>query len=95
MSTKTKSVPAKNKKKAPVKVTFKTGESVLQVISKPLEIFDNKGIDGEPSRMKEGTKVKLTKLADIGPTGTNIFRVKKDNTNRIFYTISEKLKKAI
>ena len=90
---KTEATPAKAK--AVVKTSFKVGESISRVLATALSIFDKKSADGDPVRMKEGTEVTLEKLADVGPTGTHLIRVKKSNSHRIFYTIEENLKGAV
>jgi hypothetical protein len=39
--------------------------------------------------MAQGSSVILEKTAEIGPTGTHVVRVKKENSTRTFYTVEE------
>lgn len=68
---------------------LKVGQKKRIILKQPLEIYDKKAALGDPSKMKMGTEVTIEKIADMGPTGTNLIRVKKDNSHRIFYTIAE------
>jgi hypothetical protein len=41
--------------------------------------------------MPQGSAVVLEKTAEIGPTGTHVVRVKKENSSRTFYTTEEEV----
>lgn len=77
--------------KAP-KTILNVGAVLKRVLRTELEVYDKKDIHStKPSRMRPGSEVSLEMLADKGPTGTHLVRVKKDNSNRVFYTMEEKL----
>ena len=60
-------------------------------LTNPLEVFSKKDASGKPAKMGPCAAVVLTKLADIGPTGTNVIGVKKPGSSRIFYTTEDRL----
>jgi hypothetical protein len=57
----------------------------------PLKVFGKKEATGTPAQMKPCAAIILEKLAIAGPTGTNLIRVKKPGSTRIFYTTEENL----
>ena len=54
-------------------------------------IYSRKAMDDKPIVMKAETELIIKKLADIGPTGTNVVSVRKEGSKRIFYTVLENI----
>jgi hypothetical protein len=54
-------------------------------------VFGKKDISGTPTTMAQGSSVILEKTSEIGPTGTAVVRVKKENSTRTFYTVEENI----
>jgi hypothetical protein len=58
-----------------------------------LEYFPRKAIDTKASKFKPGTELIVKKLADLGPTGTNVYSVQKEGSTRVYYTYEELVQK--
>lgn len=54
-------------------------------------IYSRKAMDDKPIVMRAETELIVKKLADIGPTGTNVVSVRKEGSKRIFYTVLENI----
>ena len=98
-----KVAPKKSAKKAvpvkKVKVVKAAKEPVITVLSEkikatlmvPTPVFGKKNGQTKQSVMRANTELTVQKLAEIGPTGTNMVSLKKDNSKRIFYTPEENI----
>lgn len=79
------------KAKGPVASSaFEIGQKIEKILQSPLEVYAKKAIEGKIV-LAPGSSVTLEKLDAVGPTGTNIFRVKKAHSDRTYYTIEEKV----
>ena len=67
------------------------GEKINKVLESPIKVFGKKDISGKPGLMPQGSNVILEKISDIGPTGTHVVRIKKENSTRTFYTTEEEI----
>lgn len=85
--------PAKAKKEKEVKEKKITVLSEKQKIklAAPTAVFSRKDASIKSSLMRQDSEVIIQKLADVGPTGTNMVSLKKENSKRIFYTPEENL----
>ena len=80
------------KAKGPVASSnIEIGQKIEKVLQSPLEVFIKKDLTGDAKNIGPGSSVILEKLAVIGPTGTNVFRVKRANSERTYYTLEEKV----
>jgi hypothetical protein len=79
------------KAKGPEFSNIEIGQKIERVLQSPLEVFIKKDITGDAKNIGPGSSVILEKLAVIGPTGTNVFRVKRANSERTYYTLEEKV----
>jgi hypothetical protein len=70
---------------------FEVGSRIETSLISPLKVFGKKEATGTPAQMKPCAAIILEKLAIAGPTGTNLIRVKKPGSTRIFYTTEENL----
>lgn len=70
---------------------FEIGSRIETSLVSPLKVFGKKEATGTPAQMKPCAAIILEKLAIAGPTGTNLIRVKKPGSTRIFYTLEENL----
>lgn len=70
---------------------IEVGQKIEKVLQSPLQVFIKKDITGDTKNIGPGSSVILEKLAVIGPTGTNVFRVKRANSERTYYTLAEKV----
>jgi hypothetical protein len=70
---------------------FEIGSRIETSLVSPLKVFGKKEATGTPAQMKPCAAIILEKLAIEGPTGTNLIRVKKPGSTRIFYTLEENL----
>lgn len=70
---------------------FEVGSRIETSLVSPLKVFGKKEATGTPAQMKPCAAIILEKLAIAGPTGTNLIRVKKPGSTRIFYTTEENL----
>jgi hypothetical protein len=66
-------------------------EKVMKVLETPLQVFIKKDISGNPKNIGPGSSVIFEKLSVIGPTGSNVFRVKRENSDRTYYTTAENI----
>jgi hypothetical protein len=64
---------------------------IKATLTVPTSVFGKKSIEGKAAQMRANTELIITKLADIGPTGTNIVSLRKEGSKRIFYTPMENL----
>lgn len=78
-------------KSAPTPSEIEIGQKIERVLQSPLQVFIKKDITGDSKNIGPGSSVILEKLAVIGPTGSNVFRVKRANSERTYYTIEEKV----
>lgn len=77
--------------KAP-KLALSIGSVLKRVLRTELEVYDKKDVTAtKPSKMRPGAEVSLEMIDEKGPTGTHLVRVKKENSNRVFYTMEEKV----
>jgi hypothetical protein len=67
------------------------GQKIHRVLTSNMRVFGKKDISGTPTKMGPGASVVIEKTAEIGPTGTNVYRVKKENSSRTFYTTEEEV----
>lgn len=67
------------------------GEKIHKVLTSTMRVFGKKDISGKPTSMAQGSTVILEKTSEIGPTGTHVVRVKKENSSRTFYTTEEEV----
>ena len=67
------------------------GQKIHRVLTSNMRVFGKKDISGNPTKMGPGASVVIEKTAEIGPTGTNVYRVKKENSSRTFYTTEEEV----
>ena len=82
----TKNVEAtvgKTTKKVSPKVKNQGGEMQVKFLVNPLAVYGKKSLEGSPSNIKPGTTVQITKV------DSDLFRVKKENSARTFYTKQE------
>jgi hypothetical protein len=66
-------------------------EKIQKVLETPLKVFIKKDITGDSKNIGPGSSVILEKLSIIGPTGSNVFRVKRENSDRTYYTVEENI----
>lgn len=66
---------------------------VSQVLQSPLEVFIKKDITGKSKNILAGNEITIEKLPVLGPTGTNVYRIKRTNCERTYYTIEERVPK--
>jgi hypothetical protein len=71
--------------------TLTLGQKIHKVLTSGMKVFGKKDISGKPTSMPQGSAVVLEKTAEIGPTGTHVVRVKKENSSRTFYTTEEEV----
>jgi hypothetical protein len=71
--------------------TMTLGQKIHRVLTSSMRVFGKKDISGNPTKMGPGASVVIEKTAEIGPTGTNVYRVKKENSSRTFYTTEEEV----
>jgi hypothetical protein len=67
------------------------GQKIHRVLTSGMRVFGKKDITGKPTSMPQGSSVILEKTSEIGPTGTHVVRVKKENSSRTFYTTEEEV----
>lgn len=67
------------------------GQKIHKVLTAGIKVFGKKDISGTPTTMAQGSSVILEKTSEIGPTGTAVVRVKKENSTRTFYTVEENI----
>ena len=84
-------LPTESKDKPEASGDFNVGGKMEMALTNPLEVFSKKDASGKPAKMGPCAAVVFTKLADIGPTGTNVIGVKKPGSSRIFYTTEDRL----
>jgi len=72
--------------------TLTLGWKISRVLTSAMKVFGKKDISGNPTTMAQGSSVILEKTSEIGPTGTHVVRVKKENSTRTFYTIEEEVR---
>ena len=77
------------KESGPQASSMTIGQKIHKVITAGIRVFGKKDITGTPTTMAQGSSVILEKTPDIGPTGTHVIRVKKENSTRTFYTVEE------
>ena len=82
---------AKAQKGPKASKNIEVGQVIERVLHTPLEVFIKKDITGKSKNILAGNQVIMEKLAVVGPTGSNVFRVKRANCERTYYTIEEKL----
>lgn len=70
---------------------FEVGSRIETSLISPLKVFGRKEATGTAAQMKPCAAIILEKLAIEGPTGTNLIRVKKPGSTRIFYTTEDNL----
>ena len=66
-----------------------TGQKITKTLESPLKVFPRKDLTGKPQNMGPGSSIIMQKLDIVGPTGTNIFRIKRANSDRTYYTTEE------
>lgn len=66
-------------------------EKIQKVLETPLRVFIKKDITGDSKNIGPGSSVILEKLSVIGPTGSHVFRVKRENSDRTYYTTEENI----
>jgi len=66
-------------------------EKIQKVLETPLKVFIKKDITGESKNIGPGSSIILEKLSVIGPTGSPVFRVKRENSDRTYYTVEENI----
>jgi len=66
-------------------------EKIQKVLETPLKVFIKKDITGESKNIGPGSSIILEKLSVIGPTGSHVFRVKRENSDRTYYTVEENI----
>ena len=92
-----KAAPAKPAKAAPKTKKAKAAEAleigvkIQKVLETPMEIFIKKDLSGKAKHILPGSSVFIEKTEAIGPTGSNLIRVKRANCDRTYYTIAEKV----
>lgn len=86
-----KNAPTEPNDKPEASGDFNVGGKMEMALTNPLEVFSKKDASGKPAKMGPCASVVFTKLADIGPTGTNVIGVKKPGSSRIFYTTEDRL----
>lgn len=79
--------------KAPKKTAAQKeiAEKIQKVLETPLKVFIKKDITGDAKNIGPGSSVILEKLSVIGPTGSHVFRVKRENSDRTYYTTEENI----
>lgn len=78
--------------KAP-KLVLQIGSVLKRVLRTELEVYDKKDVaSSKPSKMRSGAEVSLEMIDEKGPTGTHLVRVRKENSNRVFYTMEENVR---
>jgi len=85
---------AKTEKVKEVKQTAaqkEISEKIQKVLETPLKVFIKKDITGEAKNIGPGSSIILEKLSVIGPTGSHVFRVKRENSDRTYYTVEENI----
>lgn len=83
----------KPKAKKVEKPAKEIAEKIQRVLDSPLKVFIKKDITGESKNIGPGSSVIFEKLAAIGPTGSHVVRVKRENSDRTYYTTEENLPK--
>ena len=78
-------------KVAKEKAQKEVAEKIQKVLESPLKVFIKKDITGDTKNIGPGSSVILEKLAVIGPTGSHVFRVKRENSDRTYYTTEENI----
>lgn len=73
------------------KAAKEISEKIQKVLESPLKVFIKKDITGESKNIGPGSSVIFEKLAAIGPTGSHVVRVKRENSDRTYYTTEENL----
>ena len=66
-------------------------DKIQKVLETPLRVFIKKDITGDSKNIGPGSSVILEKLSVIGPTGSHVFRVKRENSDRTYYTTEENI----
>jgi hypothetical protein len=66
-------------------------DKIQKVLETPLKVFIKKDITGSSKNIGPGSSIILEKLSVIGPTGSNVFRVKRENSDRTYYTVAENI----
>ncbi len=83
--------PKENPKETVKEKSVPTIARIKATLTVPTSVFGKKSIEGKASLMRANTELIMTKLSDIGPTGTNIVSLRKEGSKRIFYTPMENL----
>jgi hypothetical protein len=60
-------------------------------INFPLDQYPKKDLLGKPIKLSSNVDLILTKLSDVSSTGNPIVSLRRENSNRIFYTFIENL----
>jgi hypothetical protein len=66
-------------------------DKIQKVLETPLKVFIKKDITGSSKNIGPGSSIILEKLSVIGPTGSHVFRVKRENSDRTYYTVEENI----
>jgi hypothetical protein len=84
-------LPTESSGKPEASEEFKIRSKIEVTLTNSLEVFIKKYAARKKKKMGPCASVIFTKLADIGPTGTNVIGVKKPGSSRIFYTTEDRL----
>ena len=89
----TKPAKAAKAKPAPKKTEAQKeiADKIQRVLETPLKVFIKKDITGSSKNIGPGSSIILEKLSVIGPTGSHVFRVKRENSDRTYYTVEENI----
>lgn len=68
---------------------FEIGKSVQTTLEKTLQIYMNKSLVGKPVNIRQGAAVIIQKLNDFNPSAGHVFRVKRQNCKRTYYTTEQ------
>jgi len=82
---------AQKAKKAKEAEALEIGVKIQKVLETPMEIFIKKDLSGKAKHILPGSSVFIEKTEAIGPTGSNLIRVKRANCDRTYYTVAEKV----
>lgn len=75
---------------------FEINKKIELVLESPMKVFKNKKVEEvDKTSILAGHSVIVEKMPVIGPTGTNMFRVKRANCDRLYYTIAENVETSI
>jgi len=75
-----------------IEIQLDVDDIVEITLNRPLIVFDSKKM-GKIKRINPGNDVIITKLGEIGPSGSNIIRVKRKDSLRSYFTKEENILK--